>query len=70
MARRLVMTFKTLGGTTATLALDEPRVDLTEVDVREVMDAVVAQNMFNTNSGDLTEVKSAEIITTSEEILI
>lgn len=70
MARKLVMAFKTFEGTTSTMTVDEPRVDVTEAEVRTVMDMVVAQNIFNTNSGDLVEIKSAEIITTSEEILI
>lgn len=70
MAKRLVMAFKTFEGTTSTLTVDEPKDGLTEAEVRAVMDTIVAQNIFNTNSGDLIEVKSAEIITTTEEILI
>ena len=70
MAKRLVMAFKTFEGTTSTLTVDEPKDGLTEAEVRAVMDTIVAQNIFNTNSGDLIEVKSAEIITTIEEILI
>lgn len=70
MAKKLVMAFKTVEGTTSTLTVDEPKDGLTEADVREVMDTIVVQNMFNTNSGDLVGVKSAEIITTTEEILI
>jgi len=34
------------------------------------MDAIIAQNVFNTKGGDLVTVKSAEIISTTEEILI
>ncbi|MGD9569357.1 MAG: DUF2922 domain-containing protein [Sedimentibacter sp.] len=69
MAKRLVMAFKTVEGTTSTLTVDEPKADLTAAEVRAVMDTIVAQNIFNTNSGDLIEVKSAEIITTTEEII-
>lgn len=70
MAKKLVMAFKTVEGTTSTLTVDEPKDGLTEAEVRAVMDTIVVQNMFNTNSGDLVGVKSAEIITTTEEILI
>ncbi len=70
MAKKLVMSFKTAKGTTSTLTVDEPREGLMEAEVKEVMDAIVAKNIFSTKSGDLTEVKSAEIITTTEENLV
>ena len=69
MAKRLVLAFKTVEGTTSTLTVDEPKDGLTSAEVRAVMDTIVTQNIFNTNSGDMVEVKSAEIITTTEEIL-
>lgn len=70
MAKKLVMTFKTFEGTTSTLSIDEPKADLTDVEVEAVMDTIIAQNIFKSNGGDLVAVKSAEIITTTEEILI
>jgi hypothetical protein len=70
MAKRLVMTFLTAQGTNSSLSLDEPKEGLTEAEVRTVMQSIITQNVFNTTKGDLTEIKSAEIITTTEEILI
>jgi hypothetical protein len=70
MAKRLVMTFLTAQGTNTSLSLDEPKVGLTEAEVRTVMQSIITQNVFNTTNGDLAEIKSAEIITTTEEILI
>jgi len=70
MARKLVMTFKTAKGTTSTMTVDEPKDGLTEAEIRAVMDTIIAKNVFNTNSGDLVEVKSAEIITTTTEEFI
>nr|WP_300092635.1 DUF2922 domain-containing protein [Sedimentibacter sp.] len=70
MAKRLVMTFLTAQGTNTSLSLDEPKDGLTEAEVRTVMQSIITQNVFNTTKGDLTEIKSAEIITTTEEILI
>lgn len=71
MAKKLVLVFKTAKGTASTMTIDKPKDDLTETEVRAVMDAIVAKNVFSTNSGDLVEVKSAEIITTTaEEILM
>ena len=70
MAKRLLMTFKTFDGATTSLTVDEPKDGLTEAEVRAVMDNIIANNIFNTNKGDLIEIKSAEIISTTEEILI
>lgn len=64
------MTFKTLDGATTSLTVDEPRDGLTEAEVRAVMDNIIAKNIFETKTGDLFEIKSAEIISTTEEILI
>lgn len=70
MAKRLLMTFKTLDGTTASLTVDEPKEGLTEAEVRAVMDNIIANNIFETKKGDLAEIKSAGIISTEEQILI
>ncbi len=70
MSKKLLMIFETAKGTTSTLIVDEPKDGLTEAEVKAVMDTIVAKNIFNTKSGDLVEAKSAEIITTTEEILM
>ena len=70
MAKKLVMSFITADGSTSSLALNEPKETLTEEEVRAVMESIIGQNVFNTTKGDLSEIKSAEIITTTEEILI
>jgi len=70
MAKKLVMSFVTAQGATSSMTLDEPLETLTEVEVRAVMESIITQNAFNTSKGDLTEIKAAEIITTTEEILI
>ena len=70
MAKRLIMSFVTSLGGTSTMSLDEPKVGLTEAEVRTLMDLVITNNMFNTNSGNLTGVKAAEIVTTTTDTLI
>ncbi len=70
MTKKLLMIFKTAGGKTFTMNVDEPKDELTEAEVRTVMDTIIADNIFNTSSGDVVEVKSAGIVTTAEEILI
>ena len=70
MAKKLVMSFLTAQGGTSSMTIAAPRDDLTETDVREVMEAIITENVFTTSKGDLAEIKSAEIITTSKEVLI
>lgn len=70
MAKRLVMSFKTAEGSTTSLTVDQPKDTVTDVEVRAVMENIITKNIFNTNSGDLTEVKSAQVITTTEQVLI
>ena len=70
MAKKLLMSFVTALGGQSSLTLDEPKVGLTEAEVRAVMETIVTQNLFNTTKGNLTEVKAAEIVTTTTENLI
>lgn len=70
MAKKLLLVFKNIKGTTSTLTIDEPKDNLTEAEVKNVMDTIIEKNIFNSTGGDLIEIKSAEIITTTEEILM
>ena len=70
MAKKLVMSFITAQGATSSMTVDAPKDGLTEAEVRTVMESIITQNFFNTTKGDLTEIKSAQIITTTEDILI
>ncbi|HNZ83306.1 MAG TPA: DUF2922 domain-containing protein [Sedimentibacter sp.] len=70
MAKKLVMSFLTALGGTSSMTIDAPRDDLTAAEVSTVMESIITKNIFNTTKGDLAEIKSAEIITTTEEVLI
>ncbi|HOK49195.1 MAG TPA: DUF2922 domain-containing protein [Sedimentibacter sp.] len=70
MAKKLVMSFLTEQGTTSSMTLEAPRDDLTEEDVREVMELIITENVFSTAKGDLVDIKKAEVITTTQEVLI
>lgn len=70
MAKKLLMSFVTSQGGQTSLTLDEPKTGLTEAEVRAVMQTIITQNLFNTAKGDLTDVKAAEITTTTKETLI
>lgn len=70
MAKKLLMSFVTSLGGQSSLTLDQPKAGLSDTEVREAMNLVITSNLFNTTKGNLTEVKSAEIITTTTETLI
>lgn len=70
MAKKLVMSFATAQGSTSSMTIDDPKDGLAASEVRAVMESVITQNVFNTSKGDLSDIKSAEVITTTEEILI
>lgn len=70
MSKRLLMTFITAQGGQTSLTLDAPKDDLTEAEVRTVMENIISNNIFNSTKGDLTGVKAAEVVTTTREVLI
>ncbi|MDD4088820.1 MAG: DUF2922 domain-containing protein [Tissierellia bacterium] len=70
MDKKLVMSFLTVQGATSSMTIDAPKDGLTEPEVRAFMESIITQNVFNTSKGDLSEIKSAQIITTTEQVLI
>lgn len=66
---KLKMEFKDTQGKKFGLSLDEPREDLTELEVKTAMEEVVTKNIFATNAGDIVEAVGAKIVTTTVEEL-
>ncbi|MFA5525116.1 MAG: DUF2922 domain-containing protein [Tissierellales bacterium] len=62
--KRLEMVFKNQKDKNSRLSLDNPREDVTEVDIKGTMDTIVASNIFDTADGDLVAVVSARIVST------
>lgn len=67
---KLEMVFLNQMGTTSKLVVDGPRQDLVEADVQLAMNNIIAQNVFSSPGGDLTQISSAQIVTTSVNELI
>lgn len=66
---KLELSFKDVAGKKFNLSLDQPREDLTQLEVKEAMDEIVDRNIFITKEGDLVESLGARIITTTIEEL-
>ncbi len=58
----LELIFINAGGKKVTFTLDDPREDLTEVEVKGVMENIITKNVFNSNAGDLAAVSGARVI--------
>ncbi|MGL4913194.1 MAG: DUF2922 domain-containing protein [Romboutsia sp.] len=64
MKTRLLMTFKDEDAKRISLTVDEPRTDLTEVEIKEAMDLVVSKNIFAPNGLSIVGAVEAKIIVT------
>ena len=63
--RKLTMTFKNVLGNNFTLTIDDPREDLEEDDVVNVMNLIKEKNIFQPKGYDITECVSAKVIDSS-----
>lgn len=65
----LKMVFLTPLNKQVTISLNNPKDDLTAVEVQGVMDTIIAKNIFMTSNGELASKVSARIIdTTTNEL--
>lgn len=64
-ASRLEMTFKNEADTTMKISVDNPRADITDLEVKAAMDNIVAKNIFNSTGGNLVAVAGARIVSTN-----
>lgn len=68
MSKKLEMTFLTNTGKNATLRVIDPKDGLSKADAFNVMDALIAENVFVYGGGDLSQKVRARI--TSVENLV
>ncbi|MGL4911544.1 MAG: DUF2922 domain-containing protein [Romboutsia sp.] len=64
MKTKLLMTFKDEDAKRVSLTVDEPRADLTETEIKDVMDLVVSKNIFAPNGLDIVSTVDAKIVVT------
>lgn len=61
---KLLMTFMTQFGRKVSLFVTDPREDVTEVEIKAVMDLIVEKNIFAPNGEDIVSAKEAKIVQT------
>ncbi len=64
----LEMIFKTGAGKTFKLTFDNPREDITPLEIETAMDLVITKDIFSVEGG-LTEVFGANIVTTETQVI-
>ncbi len=63
-SKKLVMIFKNSVGKKVSISIEDPRDDLTEEEIKTVMDLIVAKNVFKKNNYAFVEAVEAQIVTT------
>ncbi|MGL5713058.1 MAG: DUF2922 domain-containing protein [Paraclostridium sp.] len=61
---KLLMTFLTDSGRKVSLFVTDPRDNVTEAEIKAVMDLVVEKNIFAPNGDDIVSAKEAKIVQT------
>jgi len=69
MVQVLQMTFRTGTGREFRISLENPKTDLTPVQIQTAMNAIVSKNAFNVEGG-LVEALSAQIISTQTQPIV
>lgn len=61
-SQTLRMVFRSQGGTSMTISLENPRTDVTATEIEAAMDLVISKNIFTTNGGDLASKYDIKIV--------
>ncbi len=61
-SQTLRMVFRSQGGTSMTISLDNPRSDVTAAEIEAAMDTIISKNIFNTTGGDLASKYDIKIV--------
>ena len=62
--KRLVMSFKNELDRVVSLSVDDPREDITELEIKEFMQMVVEKKVFNPNGAEIVAVVEAKVVVT------
>lgn len=63
--KKLIMTFNAEGGKSVNFTIDDPKNDLTELEVINAMNLIIEKNIFCPGEVDLVEAVKAKIVETN-----
>ena len=61
-SKKLYMSFKSSSDATLSLVIDDPREDLTALEVKAAMDAIINTDVLGSKKGKITSVHAAKIV--------
>lgn len=64
LTKRLLMTFKNIDDKKISLSVEDPRDNITEAEIKTVMDLIVSKNIFAPNGMDLVATVEAKVVVT------
>jgi len=67
--KKLEMEFLNEAGKKFVISIEQPREDLTEMEVSQAMNSIITNNIFTSSMLDLVEVSDARIVTTTVDKL-
>ncbi|MCC0631706.1 DUF2922 domain-containing protein [Clostridioides sp. ZZV15-6388] len=63
--KKLVMSFKNIKDKQVSFSIENPKEDLTEENIKSVMDLIVSKNVFSVGGFDLASAVEAKIVETN-----
>ncbi len=69
MTKTLEMAFRSEGGKEVTMSIADPKEDLTLAEVKTVMEDIIAKKVFESNTGDLSQIVEARITSKDTAVL-
>jgi len=70
MAKTLEMVFRSEGGKEVTLSIADPKENLTLAEVKTVMEDIIAKKVFESKTGDLSQIVEARINSKDTAVLV
>ena len=61
---KLLMSFMTSSGRKVSLFVTDPREDVTETEIKQVMDLIIEKNIFAPNGADIASIVEAKVVVT------
>lgn len=70
MTKTLEMVFRSEGGKEVTLSIADPKEDLNLAEVKTVMEDIIAKKVFESSTGDLSQIVEARISSKDTAVLV
>ena len=70
MAKTLEMVFRSEGGKEVMLSIADPKENLTLAEVKTVMEDIIAKQVFESKTGDLSQIVEARINSKDTAVLV